>query len=192
MYESFLEYGPTPFRMFYSWFKMEGFDKFLEKSWKSMNLIESNAMICLKKKFQLLKYTIKNWSKENKAKLNATKTDVQKNFDSIEFLELSQKVKVRWAIEGDENSKYFHGILNNKRSPLAICGIIIDRDWIVDPRIRAIKDELHRGWNLPEAKDSETAATTSLSIRLQNLRMNSNEKPSGPRDLLFPHSQTFF
>nr|GEV43913.1 hypothetical protein [Tanacetum cinerariifolium] len=81
------DYGPTPFRMFHSWFKMEGFDKLLEKSWKSMNLIESNAMICLKKKFQLLKYTIKNWSKENKAKLNATKADVQKSYRRwIKFL----------------------------------------------------------------------------------------------------------
>nr|GEX00459.1 RNA-directed DNA polymerase, eukaryota [Tanacetum cinerariifolium] len=34
--------------------------------------------------------------------------------------EMAQKAKVRWAIEGDENSKYFHGILNNKRSHLAI------------------------------------------------------------------------
>ncbi|GKE04578.1 RNA-directed DNA polymerase, eukaryota, partial [Tanacetum coccineum] len=49
------------------------------------------------------------------------------------FLELSQKAKVRWAIEGNKNSKYFHGILNNKRSQLAICGILIDGDWIVDP-----------------------------------------------------------
>nr|GEV51633.1 RNA-directed DNA polymerase, eukaryota [Tanacetum cinerariifolium] len=87
MYESFLDCGPTPFRMFHSWFKMEGFDKLLEDSWKSMNLIESNAMICLKKNFQLLKYTIKNWSKENKAKLNATKVDVQKSYRRwIKFL----------------------------------------------------------------------------------------------------------
>nr|GFA29495.1 RNA-directed DNA polymerase, eukaryota [Tanacetum cinerariifolium] len=48
------------------------------------------------------------------------------DFNSIEFLELSQKAKARWAIEGDENSKYFHGILNNKRSQLAIRGILID------------------------------------------------------------------
>nr|GEW86464.1 RNA-directed DNA polymerase, eukaryota [Tanacetum cinerariifolium] len=112
MYESFLDYGPTPFRMFHSWFKMEGFDKLLEKSWKSMNLIESNAMICLKKNFQLLKYTIKNWSKENKAMLNATKADVQKSYR-------------RWI-------KFL--IKTKKRSLLAICGILIDEDWIVDPK----------------------------------------------------------
>ncbi|GJV57301.1 RNA-directed DNA polymerase, eukaryota [Tanacetum coccineum] len=39
---------------------------------------------------------------------------------SNEALDLSQKAKIRWSIEGDENSKYFHGILNSKRSQLAI------------------------------------------------------------------------
>nr|GEW29477.1 RNA-directed DNA polymerase, eukaryota, reverse transcriptase zinc-binding domain protein [Tanacetum cinerariifolium] len=33
---------------------------------------------------------------------------------SSETSKISQKAKVRWAIEGDENTKYFHGILNKK------------------------------------------------------------------------------
>ncbi|GKG12999.1 hypothetical protein Tco_0349959, partial [Tanacetum coccineum] len=46
---------------------------------------------------------------------------------------MAQKAKVRWAIEGDENSKYFHGIINKKRSQLAIRGVLIDGDWIDEP-----------------------------------------------------------
>ncbi|GJX34952.1 RNA-directed DNA polymerase, eukaryota [Tanacetum coccineum] len=46
----------------------------------------------------------------------------------IKFLD-----QVRWSIEGDENSKYFHGILNKKRSQLAIRGVLVDGDWIDDP-----------------------------------------------------------
>ncbi|GKB89566.1 RNA-directed DNA polymerase, eukaryota [Tanacetum coccineum] len=46
---------------------------------------------------------------------------------------MAQKAKVRWAIEGDENSKYFHGIINKKRSQLAIHGVLIDGDWIDEP-----------------------------------------------------------
>ncbi|GJR77847.1 hypothetical protein Tco_0090212 [Tanacetum coccineum] len=52
---------------------------------------------------------------------------------SIKALDIAQKAKVYWSIEGDENSKYFHGILNKKRSHDAIRGILIDEEWLVDP-----------------------------------------------------------
>ncbi|GKF11925.1 RNA-directed DNA polymerase, eukaryota, partial [Tanacetum coccineum] len=41
--------------------------------------------------------------------------------------------KVKWAIEGDENTKFFHGIVNKKRRHLAIKGILIDGEWIDNP-----------------------------------------------------------
>ncbi|GJX55665.1 RNA-directed DNA polymerase, eukaryota [Tanacetum coccineum] len=43
------------------------------------------------------------------------------------------KAKIQWAIEGDENSKYFYGIINKKRSQLAIRGVFVDGEWIEDP-----------------------------------------------------------
>nr|GEU71371.1 RNA-directed DNA polymerase, eukaryota, reverse transcriptase zinc-binding domain protein [Tanacetum cinerariifolium] len=48
-------------------------------------------------------------------------------------MEISQKAKIRWSIEGDENSKYFHGIMNKKRSQLAIRGTLANGDWISKP-----------------------------------------------------------
>ncbi|GJQ99723.1 RNA-directed DNA polymerase, eukaryota [Tanacetum coccineum] len=35
-------------------------------------------------------------------------------------------------MKGDENTKFFHGILNSKRSQLAINGTLVDDEWIVD------------------------------------------------------------
>ncbi|GJX53515.1 RNA-directed DNA polymerase, eukaryota, reverse transcriptase zinc-binding domain protein, partial [Tanacetum coccineum] len=55
------------------------------------------------------------------------------------FLELAQKAKIKWSIEGDENSKYFHGIINKHRSNLAIRGILVDGAWIEDPS--SVKNE---------------------------------------------------
>nr|GFB36803.1 RNA-directed DNA polymerase, eukaryota [Tanacetum cinerariifolium] len=52
-----------------------------------------------------------------------------------------QKSKVRWTIEGDENSSFFHGIINKKRSQLAIRGIFVDGFWQQDPRV--IKEVFH-------------------------------------------------
>nr|GEZ08616.1 RNA-directed DNA polymerase, eukaryota [Tanacetum cinerariifolium]GEZ08954.1 RNA-directed DNA polymerase, eukaryota [Tanacetum cinerariifolium] len=59
--------------------------------------------------------------------------------NSKNLSELSQKAKIRWSIEGDENSKYFHGILNKWRSKLVIRGVLVDGDWISDPS--KFKDE---------------------------------------------------
>nr|GEU43822.1 reverse transcriptase domain-containing protein [Tanacetum cinerariifolium] len=114
-------------------------------------------------KLTLLKAQRKAWINENKKKIYEAKksiqsklTKVDKSIDqgggneeilnqrvlllkyltdihSIEAFELSQKAKVCWSIEGDENSKYFHGIINSKRSQLNIRGILLDGDWIVDP-----------------------------------------------------------
>ncbi|GKE31925.1 RNA-directed DNA polymerase, eukaryota, partial [Tanacetum coccineum] len=41
--------------------------------------------------------------------------------------------------EGDENSKFFHGFINNKRAQLAIRGVLIDAEWLVD--LRKVKNE---------------------------------------------------
>ncbi|GJR37384.1 RNA-directed DNA polymerase, eukaryota [Tanacetum coccineum] len=163
MCELNLDYGPTPFRIFQYWFNLEGFDSFVEDLWHSLNIRDSNALTSLKKKFQLLKNEIKSWVKQNKKKINEAKSFVNRklteldkiidqgggneevvnqrasllkdlnDINSIEVSELSQKAKVRWSIKGNENSKYFHGILNSKRSQLAIRRILLDGDWIADP-----------------------------------------------------------
>ncbi|GJV62644.1 RNA-directed DNA polymerase, eukaryota [Tanacetum coccineum] len=55
--------------------------------------------------------------------------------EKLQSLEAAQKAKIKWAIEGYENSKYYHGILNKKRSQLAIQGILVDGNWIDSPRL---------------------------------------------------------
>ncbi|GJV62951.1 hypothetical protein Tco_1473779 [Tanacetum coccineum] len=42
------------------------------------------------------------------------------DFVKLDAMELAQKAKIKWAIEGDENLKYYHGVLNKKRNQLAI------------------------------------------------------------------------
>nr|GFA64830.1 RNA-directed DNA polymerase, eukaryota [Tanacetum cinerariifolium] len=52
-----------------------------------------------------------------------------------------KKAKIQWAIEGDENSKFFHGIINRKRANLAIKGVMVDGEWLDDPS--RVKEEFH-------------------------------------------------
>nr|GFC63760.1 RNA-directed DNA polymerase, eukaryota [Tanacetum cinerariifolium] len=52
--------------------------------------------------------------------------DIQADMDD------AQSAKVTWAIEGDKNTKFFHGIINKRRRHLAIKGILVDGEWIED------------------------------------------------------------
>nr|GEW60537.1 RNA-directed DNA polymerase, eukaryota [Tanacetum cinerariifolium] len=56
----------------------------------------------------------------------------------MEARDYVQKSKIKWAIKGDENSKFFHGIINKKRSQLSIRRVFVDGDWDTDPEV--VKD----------------------------------------------------
>nr|GEW61600.1 reverse transcriptase domain, reverse transcriptase zinc-binding domain protein [Tanacetum cinerariifolium] len=59
--------------------------------------------------------------------------DNLRNIDLKENLDSSQKAKIKWGIEADENSKFFHAIVNQKRRYLSIQGIKLEGHWIEDP-----------------------------------------------------------
>ncbi|GKA07971.1 RNA-directed DNA polymerase, eukaryota, partial [Tanacetum coccineum] len=158
-----VDFGPTPFRFYNSWFNIVGFDEMIQASWHSFSHSDRNAMVRFKKKLQDLKSIIRRWVKDKRALSMGTKRDIinelgaiDKELDSglvsdtislrrlelkhkllnindMESKEYIQKSKVTWAIEGDENSKFFHGIINKKRSQLAIRGIFVDGSWCTDP-----------------------------------------------------------
>ncbi|GKA47598.1 RNA-directed DNA polymerase, eukaryota [Tanacetum coccineum] len=163
LHEISLDYWPTPFCFFHHWFDLDGFDLFVIASWKAINIQEPNAMLKLVKKLKLLKGQIRLWVKDKKDKAQLLKNSLKKklaaidssldkgdaasdaledrlntmnnltNLERMESLELAQKAKIKWSIEGDENLKKFHGIINKQRNNLAIRGIIVDGEWIEDP-----------------------------------------------------------
>ncbi|GKD16835.1 putative RNA-directed DNA polymerase, eukaryota, reverse transcriptase zinc-binding domain protein [Tanacetum coccineum] len=53
-------------------------------------------------------------------------------------MDLIQKAHIKWDIEGDENSKFFHGLINQKRRNQMINGIMVEGNWITNPCL--IKD----------------------------------------------------
>ncbi|GJR97215.1 RNA-directed DNA polymerase, eukaryota, reverse transcriptase zinc-binding domain protein [Tanacetum coccineum] len=148
MRESHFDYGPIPFCFFHYWFEMEGFDKFVETTWNDAHVTDSNDMTKLIKKMKYLKEKIRAWIKVKKdSSKNYKKTLKMKlaeidllldkgegnsdvlnkrisiskslqELDKLESMEVAQKAKIKGAIEGDKNSKYYHGILNNKEANL--------------------------------------------------------------------------
>ncbi|GKA03684.1 RNA-directed DNA polymerase, eukaryota [Tanacetum coccineum] len=136
--------------------KMSKLDRFLI----SKDLMR---MLKLAKKLKILKGLIRSWVKDKKDKASILKNSLKKkiadidalldneivspesmadrsnamndliNLEKIESIELAQKAKLKWSNEGDENSKNFHGCINKKRNNMAICGVIVDGQWIEDP-----------------------------------------------------------
>nr|GFB01732.1 RNA-directed DNA polymerase, eukaryota, reverse transcriptase zinc-binding domain protein [Tanacetum cinerariifolium] len=106
-----------------------------------------------KKKIQDLKVRIRAWIKDKRSSVSGDKDSIKKEISDIDRLldggdisdsnllrrselhrnlytinqmeskEYLQKSKIKWTIEGDENSKFFHGLINKKRSQLAIRGV---------------------------------------------------------------------
>ncbi|GJS36384.1 RNA-directed DNA polymerase, eukaryota, reverse transcriptase zinc-binding domain protein [Tanacetum coccineum] len=161
--ENHYDYGPTPFRFFHHWLEMEGFTKFVEDTWKSSPSAGTNALSILMSKLRFLKKHIREWNKGNMVCRKNAKAQLKKELevvdsiidsgqgneevistrlgiihqiqkcDSLDSMEMAQKAKIKWAVEGDENSGFFHGIINKRRSIQSIRGVMVEGTWIDNP-----------------------------------------------------------
>ncbi|GJQ88864.1 RNA-directed DNA polymerase, eukaryota [Tanacetum coccineum] len=143
--EVIFDYGSSPFRVYHSWLNFQDFDKMVLETWNNIDIdIDNrNKMVRFKKKLQILKKKIRLWVNDYRKKQSGHLEELHSNLRDIDK-ELDQggtnEAKIQWAIEGDENYKFFHGIINHKRANLAIKGVIVDGDWVDDPC--RVKEEL--------------------------------------------------
>nr|GEX26393.1 RNA-directed DNA polymerase, eukaryota [Tanacetum cinerariifolium] len=177
MREVYYDYGPMPFRLFHYWFEVDGFDKFIKDSWKDAPIIESNALVRMMKKLKFLKEKIRMWNKLNKEKSHKSKrsllaeladcaaiinkgvgennvanrrrgvVNLLQEVKKKNSLKADQKAKIKWATEGDENSKCYHGVINKKKNQLSIRGILVEGTWIDSPSLmkNAVMCFFHQG-----------------------------------------------
>nr|GEU60886.1 RNA-directed DNA polymerase, eukaryota, reverse transcriptase zinc-binding domain protein [Tanacetum cinerariifolium] len=150
MREAHYDYGPIPFKFFHYWFELDGFGKLVEQSWLEANVNDQNSYSKFMNKLKYLKEKIRIWARLHKESLNSRKSilkaelvDFNRVIDKgegsdadvhqrqevvrliqevkkVDDMEVAQKAKIKWSIEGDENSKYYHGMLNKKRGRLTI------------------------------------------------------------------------
>nr|GEW00408.1 RNA-directed DNA polymerase, eukaryota [Tanacetum cinerariifolium] len=144
------------------WLEVNGFDKMFRDSWEATPGNKDNAIRNFMGKLKFLEERIRIWLSMHKAnsrcetcilkeELRVCDETIDKGMGSMKVVqkrseilnkihqvqknqasEISQKAKIKWAIEGDENVKFFHGILNKKRNQSQIGGVMVNGTWIED------------------------------------------------------------
>ncbi|GJW61680.1 cytochrome P450 [Tanacetum coccineum] len=119
-----VDYVPTPFKLYNSWIDHTGFLSLVQNSWSSV--VNGPPLVNIRDKGDGI---------DNKAEshpLNFEEIDdriqwvkLLANFEHQKVKDLRQKAKLKWALEGDENSQFFHGIINNRRNRARINGLNI-------------------------------------------------------------------
>ncbi|GJT12683.1 RNA-directed DNA polymerase, eukaryota [Tanacetum coccineum] len=129
---SFFDYGATPFRLYHSWLNLQGFAQMklqiLKKEIKiwiaDFNKKQSSLVNNTKDKLHVIDNILDQGGVSDDLLLSRLNLMKQlQDIKTAKTCDFMQKAKVRWAIEGDENSKFFHGVINKKRVNLSIKGI---------------------------------------------------------------------
>nr|GEW25818.1 hypothetical protein [Tanacetum cinerariifolium] len=149
----------------------------------SLNPISNQPAIYFKSRLQRLKYDIKQWCRNLKEFKSLITEELRKKIDCLDikaetafltedgiiarthnvkaladlehgkFMDLNQKAKIYWALESDENSRFFYGIINCRLNHSRINGLNIQGHWVSDPM--SIKNHIfnHFDWSLSDAKN---------------------------------------
>ncbi|XP_022033004.1 uncharacterized protein LOC110934122 [Helianthus annuus] len=159
-----LKFGPRPFRVFSSWIGKLGFEEAVREAVDRFVPFDP-ADASLTAKFASIRSRLKTWRdnfllKENETERTALEeleklendmesrdlteeeewviSENRKIVKGVEFrkkLDIKQHAGLKWAIEGDENSKFFHALINCRKASNLIHGLSINGDWCSKPSL---------------------------------------------------------
>nr|GEX55038.1 RNA-directed DNA polymerase, eukaryota, reverse transcriptase zinc-binding domain protein [Tanacetum cinerariifolium] len=156
------DYGSIPFKFFHSWFHRKDIDVVVKQAFVDTPQAATGSNVYLHEKLKFIKYRLKNWNSELKKEVNRKKEaiallqdinhkvdfsmafDSEKeiqlqllheihNIDRMESMDLFQKARIKWDIEGDENTKFFLSLIKQNRRRQAIQWIMVDGTWVSNP-----------------------------------------------------------
>ena len=144
------------------WLKDKGFQDLVKLEWGNYHPLGWGGLV-LKQKIKFIKQKIRQWSISQghissrkvlnlKRELNALEEGFTNRILSQDEVKLRkslqeqlwntayavesmlrQKARVKWLEEGDNNSNYFHRLINYRRRQNAIQGLFINGVWVHDP-----------------------------------------------------------
>nr|GEZ75648.1 hypothetical protein [Tanacetum cinerariifolium] len=123
--EHLADFGPTPFRFFHSWLDLDSFHSLVRETWINdehihrLSSIDAKIDQCIASDFDF------------SSRRDLTK--IMKDMDRLEANDLAQKARIKWALEGDKISSFFHALLKKNRHQLAIKGVFNNGEWLEDP-----------------------------------------------------------
>ncbi|XP_022014092.1 uncharacterized protein LOC110913577 [Helianthus annuus] len=157
-------YGPKPFKFFNSWLDRDGFEEVVSNAANRFSE-DSVPDIFLLHKLKYIRGAILKWKsrylKVEEEELHGIQVELEeldkevenrdltedeqwtlcegnKRLREIEVFkqkDLRQKARVKWARDGDENSSFFHGVVNKRRVSNCIPGVMANGVWISKPTL---------------------------------------------------------
>ncbi|KAM0061725.1 putative RNA-directed DNA polymerase [Helianthus debilis subsp. tardiflorus] len=157
-------FGYKPFRWFNSWLDREGCKEVVLKALNDCS-VKGRPDVVFSGKLKCVKEAIRTWWKEELQKeeneLETYKLEIhnletimedreleeeelwvweecKKGIDQMnqwKCRDLQQKSRVKWASKGDENSAYFHRVVNGRKAANDIPGLSVDGQWISKPNL---------------------------------------------------------
>ncbi|KAM0042735.1 putative RNA-directed DNA polymerase [Helianthus debilis subsp. tardiflorus] len=125
---------------------------------------EGPADLNLIHKLRFLRNKIKAWRDESRGKEDEIEERARQEFESLEVeaefrdltedeewvrleckkkileaecnkaKDLKQRARVKWAMDGDDNTKFFHGLINKRKSTNSIPGLFDNNGWVSNPK----------------------------------------------------------
>ncbi|KAJ9539609.1 hypothetical protein OSB04_026115 [Centaurea solstitialis] len=160
--EDLKDFGPKPFKFFNAWLSEDSLEAIVRESW-NCEVRSSDPDRVLRDKFKQAKVKIKAWSVEHFGALENKIVGARNECNNLEakaeqsgwsdrerekWLEsrkrwldleekksgiLRQKAKLKWLLEGDENSKFFHTTIKFREKKNAMRGLEVNGEWVEDP-----------------------------------------------------------
>ncbi|MFS8007526.1 putative RNA-directed DNA polymerase [Helianthus anomalus] len=159
-----VNFGPKPFRVFNSWLDRPGFDVTVREAASNFEGV-GPADLRLLKKFEFIRKHVKEWRDELLKKEGEEEARARAELEELEIIkesrdlveeeewvlsendriikeleenktkDLKQRSRVKWARDGDENSRFFHTIINCRRASNRIHGLYVNGYWSSKPSI---------------------------------------------------------
>ncbi|KAJ0546757.1 putative RNA-directed DNA polymerase [Helianthus annuus] len=157
------DYGPIPFRLYNSWLMKAGIDEVVKKTIEDQ-INGEDCIKNMGALLKSIKVKIKEWGRKvkerdekdvvkakqrveeiehmaEKRRLKETEKEervkgrlVIRKYEKQKIADLKQRAKVNWARLGDENSEFFHRMVNRRKSRNRINKLLIDERMVSEPK----------------------------------------------------------